>query len=572
MDAPSRQDVERQLRLVLASAEFESSPKLSELLYYLVTETLAGNADRLKGYTIGVDVFDRQPDFDQGVDAIVRVQMGRLRKLLKTYYLASGRNDPIRLILVAGRYAPRFELATGEELSDETLGPPFTSSTEAPPDLPPTPFLHTRRGQAMLLALALLVVASMTAIGLYMTRQQTLPGSAAEVQSVSGPLVYVSRYQVIGKSERERQLAAGLQFDLVNQVAKFPDMAVLAVDADAEQANGKAGGNANRANFLLTGVIESDGSSLRITSQLRRERDGLVIWSDQWRGENAGALPVMELQTRIATAVATKVGQPYGVIPQAMFEEIAEGHQASDSEYACILSTYTYMRHKTVEQHRKSRDCLESAIRSSPRHALAWALLAWIYGDEERYGFNKKPDAIMRALRAAERGVAADSQNAVAYEHLAQARFLTGTDDPSAREALETSLKLNPNNSEVLADASWVLSLTGETQRADTLGLQAIAVNPGHPAWYWTGPTIRALLAGDKANALKYARLNVSDRGPIDVYLYAAALRMNGEAREADKELDELIRTFPNIGDRAHMMAVLRFPPALEMMIFGKAR
>ncbi len=42
MDAPSRQDVERQLRLVLSSHEFAASPKLSELLYYLVTETLAG--------------------------------------------------------------------------------------------------------------------------------------------------------------------------------------------------------------------------------------------------------------------------------------------------------------------------------------------------------------------------------------------------------------------------------------------------------------------------------------------------------------------------------------------------
>jgi adenylate cyclase len=549
MDAPSRKDVERQLRLVLASVEFETSPKLSELLYYLVTETLAGNAERLKGYTIGVDVFDRQPDFDQGVDAIVRVQMGRLRKLLKSYYEASGKTDPIRIHLVSGRYAPRFELATGEELSEETLGPPpglLPGIAPAPLAVLPPPILHTRRGQAILLMLALLVVATMTGIGIYVADRQNISSLVAAAENISGPQIYVSRYQLIGKDDAERQLAEGLQFDLVNQLSKFPDMAVLAVDTSKEQTG-------RRGDFLLSGVIESDGTSLRVTTQLRRERDGLVIWSDQWLSENTRSLSMMELQTAIATTVATKLAQAYGVIPQAMFEEIAEGYQADDTEYACILGTYTYMRHKTAGQHGKSRDCLELAIKNSPRHALAWALLSWIYGDEERYGFNKKPGAIGRALRAAERGVAADSQNAVAYELLAHARFLTGTDDVSAREALETSLKLHPNNSEVLADASWILGLMGETGRSRALGLKAIELNPGHPAWYWT-------------------RQNISDRGPIDIYLFAAALRLDGQAQKADQELASLAKTHPNIGDRAHMMAILRIPPAVEMLIFGKPR
>jgi adenylate cyclase len=574
MDAPSRPDIERQLRLVLASAEFESSPKLSELIYYLVTETLAGNADRLKGYTIGIDVFNRQADFDQGVDAIVRVQMGRLRKLMKSYYAGSGASDPIRIHLVAGRYAPRFELATGEELSDETLtpysaAPPSPVSAEPPPTAPPTPppILQSRRGKALLLAAGLLVISGLAMTALYVVQRQGDARLVTAGEMVSGPLVWVTRYQVLSKDERERQLAEGLQFDLVNQLAKFPDMAVLAIDQDNDP---KAKKYSRAADFRLTGAIEADGTALRVTSQLRRERDGLVIWSDQWLSDHADSRSVIQLQTTIATTVATKIGQTYGVIPQAMFEDISLGLKPGDSEYACILSTYTYMRFKTETRHGEARDCLEQSIQKSPRHALAWALLSWIYGDEERYGFNRKPDAIARALRSAERGTAADSHNAVAYEHLAQTRFLTGTDDVSAREAIETALRLQPNNSEVLADASWLLVLLGDTERGYRLGLQAIDLNPGHPAWYWTGPTFHALLTGDKANALKYARLNISDRGPIDIYLFAAALRLNGQAAVADEELRKLQVTHPNIGDRAHMMKVLRFPPQLEAMIFGQ--
>lgn len=580
MDAPSRQDVERQLRLVLTSPEFESSPKLSELLYYLVTQTLAGNADRLKGYTIGVDVFDRQPDFDQGVDAIVRVQMGRLRKLLTTYYAGSGARDPIRLLLVAGRYAPRFELATGEPLSEEDLGTPTAPARDETLPLstlpPPRRWWRTVAGQIALAGLALVIVAGLVFIGL---RTVGSPGGWVTAQETTAPrdgspLVYVARYQVIGEDARNRALADGLQYDLVNQLAKFPEMAVLAIDGPEQQAASQRSGEDRKADFLLTGAIETEAGTIRVTSQLRRQRDGLVIWSDQWLSDPAASLSVMAAQTAIATTVATKIGQPYGVIPQAMSEEIGSGLRPADGEYACILSAYTYLRHKTTEQHGKVRDCLEGIIKVAPRHALAGALLAWMYGDEERYGFNRKPegDAVGRALRVAERAVAADSHNAVAYEHLAHARFLNGTDDDGAREALETAIDLHPNNSEVLADASWILGLLDGSDRARDLGFQAIELNPGHPAWYWTGPTIHALLAGEAANALKYARLNISDRGPIDRYLYAAALRLNGRAREADAELADLTRTHPEARDRAHMMQMLRIPRRLENLIFGSAR
>ncbi|HZV56028.1 MAG TPA: hypothetical protein VFF89_00005 [Sphingobium sp.] len=580
MDAPSRQDVERQLRLVLTSPEFESSPKLSELLYYLVTQTLAGNADRLKGYTIGVDVFDRQPDFDQGVDAIVRVQMGRLRKLLTTYYAGSGARDPIRLLLVAGRYAPRFELATGEPLSEQDLGTPTAPARDETLPLstlpPPRRWWRTMVGQIALAGLALVILAGLVFIGL---RTVGSPGGWVTAQETTAPrdgspLVYVARYQVIGEDARNRALADGLQYDLVNQLAKFPEMAVLAIDGPEQQAASQRSGEDRKADFLLTGAIETEAGTIRVTSQLRRQRDGLVIWSDQWLSDPAASLSVMAAQTAIATTVATKIGQPYGVIPQAMSEEIGSGLRPADGEYACILSAYTYLRHKTAEQHRKVRDCLEGIIKVAPRHALAGALLAWMYGDEERYGFNRKPegDAVGRALRVAERAVAADSHNAVAYEHLAHARFLNGTDDDGAREALETAINLHPNNSEVLADASWILGLLDGSDRARDLGFQAIELNPGHPAWYWTGPTIHALLAGEAANALKYARLNISDRGPIDRYLYAAALRLNGRAREADAELADLTRTHPEARDRAHMMQMLRIPRRLENLIFGSAR
>jgi hypothetical protein len=54
-----RAAIDRQLEAIFASADFVSAPKMRQLLRYLVDATLSGDAERLKGYAIGVDVFER---------------------------------------------------------------------------------------------------------------------------------------------------------------------------------------------------------------------------------------------------------------------------------------------------------------------------------------------------------------------------------------------------------------------------------------------------------------------------------------------------------------------------------
>ncbi len=92
---------------VLANALFAQSERQQRFLKFIVTGTLAGHTDRLKGYTIGVEVFDRAPDFDPAIDAIVRVEAARLRAKLREYYDSDGRSDPVRFDLPKGAYAVR---------------------------------------------------------------------------------------------------------------------------------------------------------------------------------------------------------------------------------------------------------------------------------------------------------------------------------------------------------------------------------------------------------------------------------------------------------------------------------
>ena len=76
-------------------------------LRFVVETTLAGRADRLKGYTVGVEALGRRDDFDPQVDAIVRVEAIRLRAALARYYSGAGASDH-RIEMPRGGYVPQF--------------------------------------------------------------------------------------------------------------------------------------------------------------------------------------------------------------------------------------------------------------------------------------------------------------------------------------------------------------------------------------------------------------------------------------------------------------------------------
>lgn len=97
------------LSAILSSQTFARTERLRTFLKFVVEHEQLGLAHQLKGYTIGVDVFSRDGVLDPGVDALVRVQAGKLRRLLNLYYADEGRNDPVRIRIPLGGYVPVYE-------------------------------------------------------------------------------------------------------------------------------------------------------------------------------------------------------------------------------------------------------------------------------------------------------------------------------------------------------------------------------------------------------------------------------------------------------------------------------
>src|SRR3990167_2698624 len=93
--SPPPDEVRHQLQRLLTSPVLASSGRLRRFLEFVVEKALAGEGERLKEFVIGIEVFDRDAQYDPRVDSIVRVEAARLRTKLAEHYNGDGRGDAI---------------------------------------------------------------------------------------------------------------------------------------------------------------------------------------------------------------------------------------------------------------------------------------------------------------------------------------------------------------------------------------------------------------------------------------------------------------------------------------------
>ncbi len=95
------------LKKVLESLEFSHSTRNQELLKYLLKASESKRV--LTELDIATEFFGKDPDFNTLEDATVRVNISKLRKRLKNYYLDEGKGEKIQIHIPKGHYDIRFQ-------------------------------------------------------------------------------------------------------------------------------------------------------------------------------------------------------------------------------------------------------------------------------------------------------------------------------------------------------------------------------------------------------------------------------------------------------------------------------
>ncbi|MBY5560220.1 adenylate cyclase [Rhizobium leguminosarum] len=542
--APQADDISEQLERVVSSPEFPGVGRAAAFLRYVVSETLEGRGNRIKAYSIAIEVFGRDPGFTQD-DPVVRIEAGRLRRSLERYYLVAGQHDPVRIDIPKGGYVPTFAWScpASVDIGDEDAGE--TSPSEARPG-------RWWRAKRVLLPGAAALAA--VAISLYWIGARSPAPSLERVASLSPdrPALVVAPFANLGEGPEAQLYTAGLTEELMTILPRFKEIKVfgretsksLPVDVGASEIRAEFG-----ARYLLAGGVRMSGKRLRVTARLLDTSDGEILWSENYDNDLASG-DLFAIQTDVARKVATAIAQPYGVMAQV---DAASPPPDDLGAYECTLRFYAYRSELSGEAHARVRDCLEAALARFPSYATAWAMLSIVYLDEDRYKFNPTPGqdtAIQRALHAARRATQIDPTNTRGLQALMTALFF----DRQLAESLrvgEQALATNPNDTELMGEFGTRLAIAGEWQRGASLLDQAIALNPGSGGFYHGTRALAAYMLRDNHTAVLEIRQANMQKFPlfhvVAAVIYAEAGMMDDARREGQVFVSMRPDFLPNI-------------------------
>ncbi|OWW04601.1 adenylate cyclase [Rhizobium sp. R72] len=558
---PSAEDIRAQLNRIITSPEFPPTGRGAAFLTYVIEETLAGRADRIKGYSVAVEVFKRDAGFTQD-DPVVRIEAGRLRRILERYYLIAGHGDPIRIDIPKGGYVPVISW----------LDPsPDTRSVEAAKGGDgSTAAWRSRLFRRRWLILAPVVFA---AVGILFFLQLSLFPSVGGPVS-DEPTLAIAPFANLGGGPSAETYALGLTEEMLTALPRFKEIRVFGRETSKSLSPEIAISlvrNELGARFLLGGGVRVSGNLVRVTARLLDTQTGEILWS-QIYDNDIQTRDQFAIQSDIANQVASAIAQPYGIMAQA---DAANPPPDDLGIQACMLAFYGYRAELSAERHAAVRDCLETAVASHPTFATAWAMLSMVYLDESRFKFNTRHDAstpIERSLQAARRAVQQDVNNTRGLQALMTALFFSNQ-VPEALKVGEQALSINPNDTELLGEFGTRVAMSGQWRRGADLLDRALVLNPGGGGYYHGTRALAAYMLNDTETALTEIKNADLQKFPL-YHAVAAVIYVNAgvtdEARREATLFNNLRPDFiPNIvaelksrnfrpADRARLIADIR--------------
>lgn len=394
---------------ILASPLFSGAPRQQRFLEYLVNNTLAGDADRLKGYTIAVEVFDRKSDFDPSLDAIVRVEATRLRNKLREYYDTLGKQDAVRIDFPKGGYALEITMQHGHAAK------PVTARTSAPRPIEDRPSLAV--------------------------------------------LPFVN----IGADNSREYFADGVVDSLISMFSRLSGLFVISRQSSFSYKNttktSEEIATELGVRYLLEGSVQHAGKQVRVTAQLVDAKNGGQVWSDRFDRELED---VFALQDELTQSIVSVLQIKLDGEEAALF-----GVQATNSIEAhdTLLRGIAAHRKYTEKTTNDAIALYKKALALDPSYVAAHAWLARSLALTWSQRWNSDSAVLELALSHARRATELDPQSPYAISMVGWVQLWCKNRDESIAECRH-AVALDPNNAEVHLFLSVALSSAGLGEEA----------------------------------------------------------------------------------------------------------
>ena len=494
----SADDARAALRHVLQSLQFEASERNRRFLEYVVEETLAGRAERIKAYSIATVVFGRDANFDPQLDPVVRMEARRLRRSLERFYLTEGRNSPIRLAMPKGGYVPEFQNALAAK----------TDSSSA-------------RKRA-----------------------------SSDMSRCPGSSIFVTPFETEGDPSIFLNYNEGFTRQLLVGLSRFPELSVFGPGVVVGyNSDVKLPVSALQVDVILSGSTAVFADVINVKATLVDARTGRLIWGQTLERE-LNASGVLSARDEIANCIVRTLAQPFGVMFSNSFGSDGEDDARDLTAYECLRRFYQYRRSYRRDLFPGARACLERVVMADPGFAEAFACLSQVYSDGHRFGFasGELPVALKRQAAAfAQKAIdlAPDSSRGYHAQGLAS-WFLQDVD--SSLKALQTALKLNPNATQAMVDLGLHRCLLAEWDRGIPLLEEAVARDPVQLDASRVGLSLHHFMNGRFEQALAEASRIRAPHVTYGFVVRAISLVRLGRHEEARRAVDRILNISPHYG------------------------
>ncbi len=538
---PPPEAVREQLERILASAQFIATDRLRSFLRFVVEQTLAGCADRLKAYTIALEVLGRDATFDSQNDPVVRMEAGKLRRRLERYYLGAGREDPIRIEIPKGTYVPTFTFHDDAEGTEE--------ATEHR-----VPLSRRRLSRRGLVALAGAVVASLVLLTTIWLRPEAPTQELAAVPPAAqqhGPAIIVLPFEDLSENDPGSAFAGGLTEELISNLMRFGQLRLYSAYASfLEKPTADPVELSKRLDvgYVIKGSVRRTPDRVRLIVHLIDARAGEHLWSETY-DRALSPENVFAAQEQLAADLASHLAQPYGIVHEVSRDSFRHQRPETLFAYDCVLRAFAYRRTQNPELYAASRKCLEEAVSRDPRYADAWAMLAFAYLDDFRYGYGSRAgdaSVLDLTLDTARHATDLDPDNVLGLLALSSVQFYR-REFAEADEINRRLLSLNPTNPEVLAQVGWRTAFARDWDEGIALIQRAIDRSIKAPDYYYLIKTLHYYRRSDyRAGLAEIDGIATSDFVWVPVVL-AAIQGQLGNQDEARRALDRAWALNPSV-------------------------
>ena len=504
--------IREQLDRILHSGPFLQSRRRQRFLEYLVNETLAGRSDRLKGYNIALEVFDRPETFDPTVYPLVRIEAARLREKLREYYGTDGQGDPIHIDLPKGTYTPQIEFRhQGAQQIAREKGPP-----------------------------------------------------TQEVSSTV-PAVAVLPFDDLSADQSLGYLGDGVAEDIITALSQFPDTAVVARTSsfaykgkavDIRQVGKELG-----VDYVVEGSVRKDGDKLRIVSQLIDTKNGEHLWAERF--DRSGTDP-WALQDEVTGMIVSAMTGETGALKQAEYRQAWAKGATTLEEYDYYLRGHEQLMKYTKEGIERSGEIWREGLAKFPSSPLLKVKLGWHHMMRVMIFVSDDPPADVRKAGELARHVLANEHLSPQVARLANWLMsfvlVQEKDFDGALAAANKTVALAPYDTFMLSSLLIVLVQAGRPDQALQWADQAAARDPALGWHYNRGRGWAHLVLGRFGEAVD--ALTQTEYGDSHLLLAIAYVRL-GRLAEARAEVGKMMKINPAITLQAWQLRYSFRDPAI---------